>query len=324
MWFAWDSFHYHSLAQHPLDKPFEQLAFPLVYPMLAKAVSFLIGGHTATAMLLVSNGAFVLLLYYGHRLAELFYRDDEAAARRFTKYLVLMPAAFLFHAAMTESLFVCLALAAFYYAERRRWLLVGVIGYFLAATRSVGFLTVIPLALLLLRQHRYRLDAGTLRAYVKGGAALLLVPAGWLSFMAFCKWQSGDWFAYQRAQEKGWGIVMQNPLLTVWKALTSEPVYHQLRMLIALAVIGAVLAAPRRLGLPYVVFALAMVAMPLAIGEPVNKSLIRYLLPVFPFCLVLAHWARRPTVDMYLTAGLALLQGVTFALWFRYDAQFMV
>ena len=29
--------------------------------------------------------------------------------------------------------------------------------------------------------------------------------------MAFCRWQGGDWFAYQHAQETGWGISVQNP-----------------------------------------------------------------------------------------------------------------
>ncbi|MEK8105605.1 hypothetical protein NKG94_11505 [Micromonospora sp. M12] len=118
---------------------------------------------------------------------------------------MLLPTAFLFQAALTESLFVCLALAAFYYAERRRWLLVGVLGYFLAMSRSVGLLMALPLALVLLRQHDWRLGPRALLGYLRIGWPLLLLPAGWFTFMAYCRWRGGDWFAYQHAQETGWG-----------------------------------------------------------------------------------------------------------------------
>src|SRR5262249_9050141 len=151
-----------------------------------------------------------------------------------------------------------------------------------------------------------------------------LVPAGWLAFMAFCKWQSGDWFAYQRVQEEAWHIGTQNPLLTVWQGLADQAPINQLRLLVAPAVVATGLAAAPRRRLPHRAFALAMIAMPLAIGDPVYKSLIRYLVVVFPVCLVLTHWARRASVDMYLTAALALTQGVVFALWFQYDFSFLV
>jgi hypothetical protein len=50
------------------------------------------------------------------------------------------------HAALTESLFVCLAVAVFDHAERGQWLLAGSLGFFPALTRSIGFLAVIALA----------------------------------------------------------------------------------------------------------------------------------------------------------------------------------
>ena len=98
-----------------------------------------------------------------------------------------MPAAFLFQAALTESLFLCLVLACFYYAECRKWLLVGVLGFFLALSRSVGFVVVVPLALVLLQQEIRRPYPRAVFNCVKSGLWLLLVPAGWLSFMAYCR-----------------------------------------------------------------------------------------------------------------------------------------
>ncbi|MGY0006748.1 hypothetical protein [Micromonospora sp. I033] len=324
LWFAWDSFLYDHLARVPLDRPWTDFGFPLLYPFLARPLAPLLGGHTAWALLLVANVALLFQLYLTYRLGgRLLGADDPGDAgadgRRSVRYLLLLPTAFLFQAALTESLFVCLALAAFWYAEQRRWLVVGIVGYFLAMSRSVGFVVVVPLALVLLRQHGWRLHPRALPGYLRQGWPLLLVPAGWLTFMAFCGWQSGDWFAYQHAQEKGWGIKVQNPLGVAGAALVGDNSANALRVWIAVAMLlVAFVGLRRRADWPYLVYTVIVVLVPLSMGPPVYKSLLRYLLAAFPVALVLARWARRPGLDAWLTAGLALLQGVLFALWLTY------
>ncbi|WP_245718953.1 hypothetical protein [Micromonospora rhizosphaerae] len=345
LWFAWDSFLYDHLARMPLDEPWRNFAFPLLYPLLARPFAPLLGGHTAWALLLVSNVALVLQLYYAHQLGgrllatgdrgrlrgtgeqgggEALARDDPAAGRRFTRYLLLLPAAFLFQAALTESVFVCLALAAFWYAEQRRWLLVGIVGYLLALSRSVGFLVVVPLALVLLRQHGYRLGPRALGRYLRVGWPLVLVPAGWLTFMAFCRWQSGDWYAYKHAQERGWGISVQNPLTVILDGLTRGSPGDAVRVWFAVAVLVIVVCGLRWAELPYLVYTVIVVLVPLSIGPPVYRSLLRYLIAAFPVGLVLARWARRATVDTWLTAALALLQGALFVVWLTYWTHFII
>ncbi|MFC0032803.1 hypothetical protein ACFFMM_25085 [Micromonospora chaiyaphumensis] len=324
LWFAWDSFLYDHLARLPLDQPWRDFGFPLLYPFLARPLAPLLGGHTAWALLVVANVALLFQLYLAYRLGgRLLGADDpgEAGAdgRRAVRYLLLLPTAFLFQAALTESLFICLALAAFWYAEQRRWLLVGIVGYFLAMSRSVGFVVVIPLALVLLRQHGWRLDPRSLGRYLRQGWPLLLVPAGWLTFMAFCRWQGGDWFAYQHAQEKGWGIKVQNPLGVAGSALVGDNSANAFRVWIAVAMLlVAVVGLRRRADWPYLAYTVIVVLVPLSMGPPVYKSLLRYLLAAFPVAFVLARWARRPGLDGWLTAGLALLQGALFAVWLTY------
>ncbi|MGW3787507.1 hypothetical protein ACWD5Z_23175 [Micromonospora chokoriensis] len=315
-WFAWDALLYLRLSELPLTGPWRDFGFPLLYPFLARPVGALLGGDTALALLLISNVAFLLALWYGYRLAELLLGDADSA-RRFTRYLVLLPTAFLFQAALTESLFVCLALAAFYHAERSRWLLVGVIGYFLAMSRSVGLLVALPLALVLLRQHDWRLGPRALLGYLRIGWPLLLLPAGWFTFMAYCRWRGGDWFAYQHAQETGWGIRVQNPLPVLWHGLAGEP-RDAARVWFAVAVLVVLAAGFRRRELPYLVYGVLMVLVPLSMGPAVYKSLLRYLLAAFPVALVLARWARHAGVDVWLTATLAVVQGVLFVLWLSY------
>ncbi|MEV1318890.1 hypothetical protein AB0J14_22740 [Micromonospora arborensis] len=315
-WFAWDGLLYLRLSELPLTGPWNDFGFPLLYPFLARPVGALLGGDNALALLLISNVAFLLALWYGYRLAELLLGDAQAA-RRFTRYLVLLPTAFLFQAALTESLFVCLALAAFYHAERRQWLLVGVLGYFLAMSRSVGLLVALPLALVLLRQHDWRLGPRALLGYLRIGWPLLLLPAGWFTFMAFCRWRGGDWFAYQHAQQTGWGIEVQNPVPVLLDGLAGEP-RDAGRVLFAVAVLGVLVAGFRRRELAYLVYGVLMVLVPLSMGPAVYRSLLRYLLAAFPVALVLARWARHTSVDVWLTAALAVVQGALFVLWLSY------
>ncbi|MFI7070120.1 hypothetical protein [Micromonospora sediminicola] len=315
LWFAWDSFLYDHLARLPLDRPWPDFGFPLLYPFLARPLAPLLGGHTAWALLLVSNVALVVQLYYAYRLGGRLVGDGRRAVR----YLLLLPTAFLFQAALTESLFLCLALAAFWYAERRRWLVVGIVGYVLALSRSVGFLVVLPLALVLLREHGWRAGPRAWPRLLREGWPLLLVPAGWLTFMAFCRWQAGDWFAYQHAQETGWGIRLQNPLTVAGSALAGDNSADALRVwLVVAALVVAVVGLRRRADWPYLVYTLVVVLVPLSMGPPVYRSLLRYLLAAFPVALVLARWARRPGLDPWLTAVLALVQGALFAVWLTY------
>ena len=94
--------------------------------------------------------------------------------------------------------------------------------------------------MMLLEQYRYRLDRHALGGYLRNGWPLLLVPGGWFTFMAFCRWQFGDWFAYQHAQEKGWGISVQNPLSTAWQGLTAAGQADSIRVWLALATVTVV------------------------------------------------------------------------------------
>jgi hypothetical protein len=323
MWFIWDSMNYLRIAGSAPGEDPNELAFPPLYPLLGRLGALVSGGHTAMALLVVSNAAFLVMLNYAYRLGEQVLGDEDAA-RRFTRYVVLLPAAFLFQAALTESLFLCLVLAAFYYAERGWWVQVGTFGFFAALSRSVGFLLVIPLAMVLLHQHRYRFDRATLRRYATAGWPLVLVPAGWLVFMAYSEWLSGDWQAYRRLQQEHWSLSMQLPWETLWSGLRSVTPADAARSVFPAVFLVLLIASIRVVKPAYLVYGLIMMAIPLTMGVSSYQSIVRYLVVVFPVSLVLAAWAKRPSVDAYLGVGLALLQGALFVLWLCYWTYFLV
>jgi hypothetical protein len=261
-----------------------------------------------------------VLLAYLYRWSLLVLGDsaDHAAARRTTRFMALMPTAFLFHAALTEALFVCLAVVVFYHAERRQWLVAGVVGYFLALSRSVGFLVVIPLAVLLLRERGYRFGPRDLVAYLRAGWPLLLVPAGWLTFMAYSRWRVGDWFAYQHEQRRGWQIEVQSPFTTIWEALSGDVPFDRARMCFALVVLALAVAGAWRLHPAYAVYTVVLVLAALTIGPPVYRSLLRYLLVAFPLAALLAAWTARREAETAVASALACAQGALFVLWIAY------
>lgn len=330
MWFSWDSFIYYNLERTNYattlqeDPTIQRFAFPPLYPLLSKTVGNVLGDRFHLSLLIVSNVAFIMLLYFAYKLGEKLLGNDEQA-RRFTKYLVLLPAAFIFQAAMTESLFLCLVLACFYYAETHKWWLVGVLGFFASLTRSIGFLLVIPLGLILLEQYRYKFNSKTIRAYLRTGWWLALIPLGWLTFMAYCRVFAGDWFAYSSLQQAGWGVAVSQPLGTLLFGLGERP-FISIRAWFAMVHVAIIAAGVRLLSLPYIVYALIFIAMPLSLG-PVQSytSLIRYLVVVFPIALILARFAqKRPQFDTYATVALALVQGALFVLWVNYWTTFII
>src|SRR5204863_1261589 len=80
MWFPWDTLHYVHLVQQPFGGPGSdvvlQFCFPPLYPLLGKLVAPLVG-NAAVALFLISNAAFLMLLYYAYRLAERLCGDED-------------------------------------------------------------------------------------------------------------------------------------------------------------------------------------------------------------------------------------------------------
>jgi hypothetical protein len=236
-----------------------------------------------------------------------------------------MPTAFLFQAALTESLFLCLVLACFYYAEGRNWLLAGVLGGFAALTRSIGFLLVLPLVALLVRQGGYRLAPRAVLGYLRTGWPLVLVPGAWALFLGYSKVRTGDWLRYQHLQESRWGIHLQNPVRFLLHSLVHPNTgADQIRMAFALGYLLLMGLAVFYLRPAYPVYGVIFILLPLSIGAPGYTSILRYLLIIFPLALLAARWGRRPGVDTWLTAGFALIQGVLLVTWANTWTSFVV
>ncbi len=322
VWGRWDAEHYIGIARQGYSGT-EPAFFPL-YPELIRVVgtltgSFLIGG------LLISNAANFFALLYLYKLVEHEY--NRHVAQRATFYIAIFPTAIFFSAVYSESLFLFLTVAAFYYARQRRWLTAGAFGFFAALTRSEGMLLVAPLFIewaVALREGgreylRYWADS-----LVKPLAGTALVPLGLGVYMAYLWVLSGDPLLFSHVQ-KHWGRHFAPPWVSFVDSLhkiahshVQQTVSTQvLELAFTLLMIGVLVAGFRRLRPSYSVYMALSILAPLCTAS--LMSMPRFALVLFPMFALFGLWGARPAVNnAYVAFSLPLLGlfTVLFADWY--------
>jgi Mannosyltransferase (PIG-V) len=304
----WDSVWYLRIADSGYgDSPPRAAFFPL-YPLLVRTGGTLFGGSHAAllaAAYLVSLAAFLGALMLLYRLTEL--ELGRPLARPTLVLLAVFPAALYFGAPYSESLFLLLAVGAFYAARTDRWAWAGVCAGLASATRSAGLLLLLPLALIWWTSRpRRALDA----------AWLALAPAGVAAYAAWLGLVEGDALRFLDVQE-AWSRELTVPLAGAWDGLVAAvdgvrqlasgsrtPVYFEAAagdpfriaainvMLFATLVFALVACAGvlRRLPRPYGVWVGASLLVPLSF--PVTPqplmSLPRFVSVLFPLFMWLA------------------------------------
>src|SRR5688572_5134823 len=145
----WDSVWYLRVADSGYGDSAPRAAFFPLYPLLVRAIATPLGGSYAALLIaayLVSLAAFFGALVVLFRLTEL--ELGRRLARPALLLLALFPAALYFGAPYSESLFLLLAVVAFYAARSGRWAWAGTCAALASGTRSAGLLLLIPLGLL--------------------------------------------------------------------------------------------------------------------------------------------------------------------------------
>ncbi len=311
LWGEWDSAWYLSIAEDgyravPLQGPFANYAFFPLYPFLARWVGWLVGGSFVGG-LVVSNAAFLVASVFLYRLVAI--DDDVDTARRAVKYLFATPAAFLFSAMLSESVYLALVVMCFYFARTKRWWAVGVLGFLLALSRAPGVLAVIPLLWMYLEQRRF-----SLRRVRPDVLWLALFPAGIGVFMWVNEVVTGDALAFTHIQVTAWGHRLQDPLSALWRNLSGDNALWRFNGWYLVVVLALTLALWRRFGVAYLLFVLVSVLPPMSYG--VWYSMVRYTAVIFPLYVAAARVTdSRPHLDQAAMVASALLQGFLMSQW---------
>lgn len=281
--------------------------FPL-FPLAIRMVSSVFGTllpfdplQFAVAMILVNLctiGSMILL----YSLVRLDY-PKHVAWRTVWIYL-LFPTAFFLVSVYTESMFIVFVLSAFYFARRERWILAGICGMMVTATRIVGIAIFPALVYEFILQHggfsafMSRLKNGSISLVIRA-APIVLVPLGLAGYLWYSLYKWGDAFYFIRAQGN-----MQNNRSVSVIILLPQTLFRYAKILITLAPVTyewwiAVLevlscvfilwvgyvAWKERIRRSYLLYAVLAFLIPASTGS--LTGLPRYALVLFPLFMVL-------------------------------------
>lgn len=276
---------------------------------------------------LVNSLLFALALLVAIR----YIAGDGGSALQGCVFAVLAavgPYTFYFSSLYTESLFLLLLLSCFYLLKRRRYLLMGLCGAALSATRNVGVLFVF--AILADQIQRY------LEAHPKGtrgpGAFCLyllkqprlilgtvLVPAGLFAYMAYLQQHVGDGLAFTHVQV-AWHRLVYNPLEVLASGLYSGWGLYYLAWVAGAAACLVFLWRARRF--PEFTMALLLLLVPLTTSL---YSIPRYivgsglcLLGLTDRLMKLRYRHRVPTWAALLLCAL-ILSGILLTGWYAME-----
>ena len=315
--------------------------FPL-YPLTIRALNYVIP-NDYIAGLLISNVAFLVALVFLYLWADREF--EEGVAGRVVFYLAAAPAAVVFSALYTESLFLALVCATFFFVGKRQWYAAAIPAILASATRNTGVFLAAVIAFEGLRQAGVQLaprthGAGEVLAHYRRQFRLIprsltalsaaaTVPLGIVAYMFYLTRRFDDPLAFVHAQT-GWGrSTSAGGILSIasntrrsfnlgphlWWGQVDALTF--LNCFAALAFLALIVAASFKLKPGYVIFAALSLLAPLSSGSV--GSMIRYVVTLVPCFALLAIWGRRQWVDR-LVLGVSLplmaLLAVMFSHWY--------
>ncbi|MEM9777888.1 MAG: mannosyltransferase family protein [Chloroflexota bacterium] len=329
----WDSGFYITIVDGGYEMITGQISNIAFFPLYPLLISFtnIFFDNTLLSGIIVSHVAFFFALVYLYRLT-LLVTDDNGTAQRTIYYLSVFPTAFFFSAVYTESLFLCLSVAAIYYAKIKKWEIATIFTLLVGVTRITGILVFGVVGLEWLASHGWTIST----CYKKEAwvnlwegikedwfnlSLLLLAPLGFFSHMMFLNNQFQDpiafWSvqsAFNRQADGPVAIFLRDfgPLLSqnfwigdIWWNVLFD----------SIAIIFALGAAPfvyKRFGEGMALFIVLSVLVPLASG---TGSMTRYILVLFPLFMMLGIWGTRPSVDRFFQTFFPTFMGLLTAVF---------
>lgn len=311
VWGHYDGAHYVSIAQQGY-KLLEYAFFPL-YPLLIKIVAWpatLIFGSSpniyGAAALIITTLSLVGASYFILQIAR--QKFDLPTGQRAILLLLFFPSAIFLGAIYTESLFICLTAAAFYYMHQQRWLLASLLAALAASTRSVGLILFFCLGI-----EFYLVYGRHSKNHLKQALPFLLVPLSLAFYMAYQWWQVGTPWQFFLAQ-KAWGRQVDGSTLSGLAHDLSQglnflnfgphmiaSMYDSLAVIMALALAAVMLY---RRYWSFALLTLFAVLLPLSSGMIVGA--IRYVLVAFPLFLLLGHQTKNQALYSFILASFAI------------------
>lgn len=310
IWGLWDSGWYLGIARnwYPayLKAGRSSYAFSPLYPLLIRILGIIIGNNYISGII-ISNIYLIVACIFLYKLVKLYLDNDTAL--RSVKYLFLFPSAFILSGVFSESLFLALLIICFYYAKKGKWLLVGIAGFFLSLTRSIGVFIILPILYEYFKTKNFKL-----KNIRKDIFFLLLIPFGLFIFASYSYYLTGNFFAQAYAEQTGWGACLSNPFKALYLSLCKnsiELIFNAIFAIVAMVILSLFC---KKIGFSYWLLGMLFIFIPLMTVQAMS-SMTRFALVIFPFYILLAKLSKNHYIDQALTIFLALFQGFLMVFW---------
>lgn len=305
VWNKWDSPSYLDIAENGYrkfgDEMWVRIVFFPLYPLFIHLFAIVFENYKLSA-LVVSNLAYALACFYLYRLVLRSYTEEAAVRSVF--YMSVFPTAYFFHAGYTESLFLALTIASFYYAKENRWLAAGLFGMLASATRITGIFLAPALLIEYLFQKEFRIKKLKLNFFYLG-----LIPIGFIAYLVINYITFENAFAFLKAEKEYWNKTLTPPwsgLFGSWNYIRWKDAAPGYRLMIGWAefVFGifgllCTIWAFIRLRVSYGIYML--LTWTAATSTSFLLSVPRYTLSMFPLFILLALGAGRREVHYLIT-----------------------
>jgi Mannosyltransferase (PIG-V) len=319
-WTRWDAVHYLAIAGEGYTG-LKYIAFYPLYPLLVRITGTLINPFDASnifslslAGIIVSSLAVLALCLLFYKLTALEY--DQKTARFSLLYLLIFPTGFFLWTVYTESLFLALAVGAFYFARTNRWLIAMILVAGCILTKNQGMF--VPIALLIEYAGQIKWNIRKIDRCIFYFVIPVLAFGGWL----IINWVIyGYPLQFLKASSEEYDRYFEFPWVTIAKGAELYDAKFLIFFLpVTLVAIWAVLKGKLRFSyfVLWLCFLLQALIMPIRNQELYAVS--RYLLLIFPVFFLLGIAGNRSRVFHYTYSFLSLcvFSGllVRFILWY--------
>ena len=306
-----DSIHYMNLAQTgftPSAAPF----FPL-WPIIIRVL----GANPITIKITVGILTFLFIFLFSKLMENLGYgkvRKEAIVA------FLAFPVSFMLLAAMTEPLFLVLAVTTFLFAEKRRFLAAAIFAALASATKLFGIVLTLYLFL--------KIMEGGFSNFKKWWWILLISPMGLIIYSLYLHFAFGDFLLLYKSSA-GWGrhlgISAIGALFNESRDLIFQLVGPVKPLAMNLIQFGSILFFLAILVISYKkinkalwIYSFLSVALPLASGT--FQGIPRYILPAFPLFMTFGAYLSKNTGQYYLYIFLSLLlQSIIIIRFFNFE-----
>lgn len=291
----WDGPDYLNIAKFGYQSVIQTNLLPM-YPLIVKLLNYLIPSLLISALILSWLCLIIAVYFYLKIIDYLFKNTDNLESLKAVLLFMLFPTGIFLLATYSESLLMASALAAIYFAFKKRYILAGFLSLIATAAHITGVFVLILVALILLEE---KLN------FKKILITLVTGSLGLLSYMTYLYIKFNNPLAFINAQKKnGWlHFSINNYVATIgWLNI----------VFFILIITSSVYWWSRRKS--FSIYSMLFLAIPIFGGQ--FGGFNRYILVVFPLQIMLYDKYRKNPF------GYAICLSLSAVLWAYFVFQY--